>query len=624
MASIFNSLGIGYSGLNNAQIGIDTTGHNIANAETEGYTRQRVVSSAATPLSIAPGQVGNGVEVMEIKRVFDNFVFDRYTDISSSQEYSEFEKQTLETLSTFFPEVDQVGIKETLSEFYNMWQTLADNPDNPSIKTALAKQVESLSTHIQHTQNQVLDLQNKVNDQLAVNIQEVNDKAKELAELNKYIDSVEAGDMYNANDLRDKRNVLERDLARLIGAERTSAQLESNIQIDSNSNTRTGSYTIQVNGFNIVDGGTFHPIHLEKDDNSGGFYELSYQRQDGSLIPMSEDITDGRIGAMLDLRGHAIDRTSGVPKDGILQNVVAEMDAFAKGLIEATNNLYAEASTSRMESNVLDMHRDTPLVNSPYNIKEGSFNVVIYDIDGNIAAKREININMATAMGSTPSGNSIQDQLSSQVDDNDDLNATNDVDDFLNFDFKTSGTSAVFYLDSQKESQGYTFAIEDNLTDGSFDSGTNFAGAFGFSRFFDGENAKDIRLNSKINDNPVEIRSGKSSAFGDNLIALNMIQQQYEKYDFKVGDNTKSNATMYGMFDMVATAVGSTTNSAIVRNETVNAQFNAVEMEYFSTSKVSIDEEMTNLIKYQTAYGAAAKVITTIDQMMNTLLGIKQ
>jgi flagellar hook-associated protein 1 FlgK len=193
MASIFNTLYTGYSGLSNAQIAIDTTGHNISNAETEGYTRQRVMSSAATPLSIAPGQVGNGVQVQEIKRVFDNFVFDRYVDVSADKEYGDYEKKTLETLSTFFPEVDQVGIKTDLSEFYNMWQTLADNPDNNSIKTALAKQTESLSKHITNTQTQVLDLQTQVNDQMAVNIDEVNKKAKELAELNKYIDSVEAG-----------------------------------------------------------------------------------------------------------------------------------------------------------------------------------------------------------------------------------------------------------------------------------------------------------------------------------------------------------------------------------------------------------------------------------------------
>jgi len=78
------------------------------------------------------------------------------------------------------------------------------------------------------------------------------------------------------------------------------------------------------------------------------------------------------------------------------------------------------------------------------------------------------------------------------------------------------------------------------------------------------------------------------------------------------------------MFDVISTNVGISTNQAILNNQTVTAQFNATELEYSSISKVSIDEELTNLIKYQTAYGAASKIITTIDQMMQTLLGIKQ
>ena len=102
-----------------------------------------------------------------------------------------------------------------------------------------------------------------------------------------------------------------------------------------------------------------------------------------------------------------------------------------------------------------------------------------------------------------------------------------------------------------------------------------------------------------------------------------MIQQQFESYDFQVGDQTY-NTTINGMFDTTATYVGIETNSAVSQNEAITTQFNAIEMEYNSVSKVSIDEELTNLIKYQTAYGASAKLITTIDQMMQTLLGIKQ
>jgi len=625
MASIFNSLHIGYSGLNAAQVGIDTTGHNIANAESEGYTRQRVITAAATPIQMQPGQVGNGAQIMDVKRVFDNFVFDRYSTVSSDKEYSDYEKKTLEELSSYFPEIDGVGIKADLAEYYNMWQTFADNPDNDSIKIALAKQTETLTQHITQTKDQVRGLQLQVNDELAVDINEVNEKARQLAELNISIDTAEAAGIYSANDLRDKRNVLERDLSRLIGAEVNQGQLTANIEIDSNSNTRTGSYTLSVNGFNIVDGNTFHPLKISKENSPMGFYSVSYQRQDGTLIPMEEDINRGRIGAILDLRGDTIDNTSGMPTDGIIQNVTTQLDAFAKGLIEGANNLYASSSSVRKQSNVLKLEDTQPLISSNLNINEGSFGLVVHDIDGNVVARRDIEINNSTTM--TGSG-SIKEQIEANIDDNGDGSGNNDIDDFFlnGFNYAPSATgerNLELSMNAAYAAKGYTFSIEDNYTDSEFKSGTNFAGAIGLGRYFDGDNASDIRLSLDFRENPTTLQAGYTSTAGDNRLALNMVQQQFEKYEFQVDDQVYD-TTVYGMFDITATYVGISTNSAISRNETITTQFNATEMEYASVSKVSIDEEMTNLIKYQTSYGAAAKIITTIDQMMQTLLGIKQ
>ncbi len=626
MPSIFNSLSIGYSGLSAAQVGIDTTSHNISNAETDGYTRQRVVTAASTPLSTTSAYVGNGVEIQTIKRVFDNFVFDRYIDIYAKKEYADLEQSTLEQLSTYFPEIDAVGVKADLQQYYNMWQTFADNPDNDSIKLALAKQAEVLSEHIKYAQNQVTTLQSQLNDQIHVNINEVNSLAKELAEINKSIGIAEADGNVEANDLRDKRSVIERDLARLIGADINRGQLESNIQIDSSSNTATGSYVVSINGVNIVDGATYHPIHITNNDNAGGFYEISYEREDGSLAPLEEVVNGGRIGALLALRGGAIDTTSGLPVDGILQKTISEFDVFAKGLIESTNNIYASSATTKMESNTLNLNPDGALLSSTLNIKEGSFKIVVYDIDGNIAASRDIIINTATTMRGATGTNSIQAQMEAQADDNADGNASNDIDDFLNFNWATyaTGENAVeFSLDPLSESKGYTFSIEDTLKNDNFASGTNFAGALGMNRFFDGSDANTIDLNLQLKHNATLLSAGYTPVSGDSRLALDMVQQQFEKYEFKI-DATTFETTTYGMFDIIATEVGTATNSAIIRNETISTQFNAAEMEYSSVSKVSLDEEMTNLIKYQTSYGAAAKIITTIDQMMQTLLGIKQ
>jgi len=625
MGSIFNTLNIGYSGLTSAQIGVDTTGHNISNAETDGYTRQRVVQSAATPISSYPGQVGNGVEVTDVKRVFDNYVYDSYISVSAEKENIDYKEKTLNELSTYFPEIDGVGIKSDMSSYYDKWQDLSDNPDSDAVKVSLAQQTQSLTEHITSTQDKILSLQSQVNDELVTNINEVNSLAKELASLNKSIDTAEAGDLYSANDLRDRRNVIERDLSKLIGADVTQGQITSNIQLDSSSNTRTGSYTVSVNGFNIVDGGTYHPITAENDNNPYGFYSISYERQDGVQVPMEEKITGGKIGAILDLRGGTLDTTSGMPIDGTLQNSVSELDAFATTLIQSTNNIYASSSTTRMDSNIVPIDAGDPLVSSSLNIKTGSFDVVLYDIDGNEAGRRTVTVDDTTSLAGTGT-NSIKSQMEAQKDDNADDDATNDIDDYINFTWASypSGENAVeFTLDPKAESDGYSFAIEDKLTTSEFNSGTNFAGALGLGKYFDGTNARDIKINSTFSENPTKISAGHSSSSGDNGVGLDMVQHQFEDYDFKVGQKNY-NSTSYQMFDTIATEVGSATNAVKLKAETISAQYNAVELEYSSTSKVDVDEEMTNLIKYQTSYGAAAKVITTVDQMLQTLLGIKQ
>ncbi len=626
MSSIFNTLSIGYSGLNAAQIGVDTTSHNITNAESDGYTRQRVVTAAAIPVLTSPGSVGNGTTIMDIERIFDSFVYERYTGLASDKEFSDFTKSTLEELSTYFPEIANVGIKSDLQEYYNMWQSFADNPDNDAIKIALAKQAETLSGSISNVQNKVLALQSSINEQLSSSIDEVNLLAKELAQVNISIDTSEAGDAYTANDLRDKRNSIELRLAKLIGADSITGQIQSNTSAYNSVNESSGSYTLNINGFNIVDGGTYHPIHIARNDSQSAFFELSYERQDGTLIPMEESITGGRIGAILNLRGNVTTDASGTTSTGVLQKVADQMDAFAAGLIETTNNLYASSSTTKMESNNIDINEDVPILNTSLNIKSGSFDMVIYDVDGNVSARRTVNIDYATTMSGIAGSNSIQAQIEAQGDDNSDGNANNDVDDYINYHWATytDGNNGIeFSIDPSSAAKGFTFAIEDNLRNSSFDSGSNFAGALGLNKFFDGDSAKNINLNYELRGNPTAIRGGKSSSSGDNTLALNMVQQQFEVYNFSVGRETY-NSTIYGMFDVVATHVGVTTNEAILKNQSVSAQFNATEMEYSSISKVSIDEELTNLIKYQTSYGAASKIITTVDEMMQTLLGLKQ
>ena len=258
-------------------------------------------------------------------------------------------------------------------------------------------------------------------------------------------------------------------------------------------------------------------------------------------------------------------------------------------------------------------------------MKTGSFNVLVYDVSGNVVAQRTIKIDNLTTTTGAAGSDSIQGQMSANIDDNGDNNSNNDVDDFLSVNAANNGMS-ISFKNSSFQSQGYTFAIKDNLdSNNTLGSGTNFAGALGLNKFFDGTDASTIDLASNLKKDPTQIASSAVPSSGDNAITMSMVQSQFSNVNFtQKNSNATSSDTVLNMFDTIATNVGTLTNAAVSQNGTITARYSAAQQQYTSVSGVNMDEEMTNLIKYQTSYGASAKIITTIQTMMDTLLGLKQ
>ena len=298
-------------------------------------------------------------------------------------------------------------------------------------------------------------------------------------------------------------------------------------------------------------------------------------------------------------------------------------DVFSKGLIEATNNLYAQTATKSMQSNKLSFSDDQALLSTDENFKAGTFDLVAYDINGNEVGRRSVAINASTVMDNASAANvmsdgvtknSIAQQLKAQKDDNQDNNSLNDIDDMITANFAKPSNVFTLAMKANYTASGYTFAIEDH--------GTNFAGVTGVNRFFDGNNAKNIELNAELQNNSSLIRAFKGPSAGDNQTALDMVQLQFTSFDFKQSNNQTTTDTMYGFFDYTVTRIGTKTNAVIASNDTITAQFNAVKQEQDSISKVSIDEEMANLIRYQQAYQAAGKAIQIASTLFDTLLSL--
>ena len=613
--SLFSTLNTGVSGLSASEIAISTTGHNIANANNEHYTRQRVQTMSRTALDYSTFSVGMGTSVNSIIRIHDEFVYTRLKDSANGIAYSGYTKQSLEEIAQYFPDLKDVGLQMDLTNYNNAWNDFASNPDEGAQKINLIQSAQTLTTNLQDSRLQARALQDSINDQLKTNIDQLNSLGEQIAQINKQIGNIESVEPNQANDLRDQRDKLELTMAELINFDVFKGVMQSNDYFsDANLTDQGKDYHLNIAGFSFVDGITFHPIVIDNSKNQSSYYSLYHEQQDGRRVNMTSRVTGGEIGAMLDLRGRNIDiaTNGGYPSDGTLQKYIDTLDTFAKTVIVSTNNIYARSAQENMQSkNLSDLPSTMSLVNFDTSMQQGTFDVIVYDAQGNEVARKAIEINGITSM------DDIVTQFNADTDDNGDNNAINDVDDYFTANYMYDNSTNVGTMDFSANPQynGYTIAIKDN--------GTNFAGVMGMSRFFDGDSAQNITVDLALRDDPDTLQGFSAPVSGNNTMANDMVQLQYETLTFYHKNGTESTETIEGYYRYFTAVIATDAESIGRVNETNQALYNTIYSEFQSISGVNMDEELANLMKFQTAYGANAKVLTTIDQMLDTLLGIK-
>lgn len=609
MGGLLSSLNTPYTGLTGHQVMVDTTSNNIANANNEFYSRQIVRSAAETPLWKQNYALGQGLDIMTVERVHNEYTFMRYKKATSEKTYYDTSFAGLREASSYYPEIDGVGIYNDLQNYFNAWKDLATKAGDPAQKIALAEQANTLSKNIQETRNSLVYLQQRLNEEVKVAVEEVNRLAEQIAMINKQINEYENQDLYRkANDLRDLRDQYEFEINNLIGCEVFKQEVKGSACVNKNIADFDEDYTLTIGGRSIVDGESWHPLTLDNSQNESGIYTIKYLRRDHKEYNLTNTLNEGKVGALLDLiRTEEVFTCQGTL--GKLQVYINDLDTFANGIIEATNNIYAQCSQLGARSDKLYINTQDALTTSGYNIREGSFKVVMYDKQGNELGAREVKIDNLTNM------QSIIDQLNANLDDNLDGNALNDFDD--RFQATYNSDTQTFAITSKNPSEEIYISIQDN--------GTNFAGAFGVNRFFDGNDASNIELARAYRDDPTLIRAYREAVNGNFEVANMMQQLQYDKITFTdVYDREEQQETISGYFRYIASKVASQTEGTQITQETKEAVYNSIKKEYKTISEVSIDDEMVNLIKFQTGYSANAKMISAIDEMITTLLGIKQ
>src|SRR5690242_9228382 len=211
-SSIFE---IGLTGLNAAQAGLNTTGHNIANAATAGFHRQNAIQSTQQPQQTGSGFFGKGVRVDTVLRTYSQFLENAVLQAQTQDSYLQAYQSQINQIDNLLADPNS-GLSPALQSFFSAVQDVASNPSSVPSRQSLLSQAQALQSRFQAFSSRLTDIRAGLNRQLVDTTSQINATAANLAHINDQIVNSQATDTQPPNDLLDKRDQLLADLNKLV------------------------------------------------------------------------------------------------------------------------------------------------------------------------------------------------------------------------------------------------------------------------------------------------------------------------------------------------------------------------------------------------------------------------
>lgn len=537
LLSLFN---IGKSAIFTSQTALNVTSHNIANANTPGFSRQEAILEVSTPIAIRGGFLGTGVNVSHIRRHYDNFIQSQLLGQYQNYGRSIALENAFSQIEQIFNEAKNMGLSVPLSDFFNSWQDISTNPEGQTQRTVLLQKTESLVIAAKRMEQGIIENINNLNQQVSDIVERVNTIASQIAELNKRIISSEGSlNSGQANDLRDQRQNLLNELGQLVEA---SAYEEQD-----------GSINISVGMKSLVYKGNYNSLTISVD--SEGNKEIYL---DNSNITLK--INKGKIGGIISARDTIQDnQLKGLRK--LISSLIKEVNLIHRngyGLDASTGNDYFnpnELSLGNFSSsaNITGFITDlSQLTLDEYEItfdSSGNYHVLNKDKDSEVAT------------GIYISGNPI------------------------NFEGISITITGAVTSDDRFSVSPLTGVIQ------------NFGLAI--------SDYRKIAASGSVTGLP-----------GDNTNALNIINLAEENLS-ELGSKTFT-----GFYKEIVSGIALLTNSASDSLKFDETLLEEINMRRESISGVSLEEEAANLIKYQRAFEAGARIIKVTDELLQTIMNL--
>ncbi len=308
MPGIFQSLDIARRAIWANRLGLDVASHNIANANTPGYSRQRVDLSAARPLQLMQGQLGMGVEATQITRIRNQLLDVQYRQASHSLGKEQIKEELFYQIETIVQEPTENSIGNLMTEFFSEFSSLGAEPENSNIRNVLLQKAVSLAETFNQKSARLTETQTSLRRDIQNTVTEINQMTSQIADLNRQI-MVAEGAFGTANDLRDQRDVL---------LDKLAEKMDIRYVEDSR-----GSVNVTAAGQALVSGTSPRELSLES-QGDGGKVSVTIKGSSGQDIA----VESGALGGLLELHNNSI------------PNLLDKLNKLAKNFIENVNHVH--------------------------------------------------------------------------------------------------------------------------------------------------------------------------------------------------------------------------------------------------------------------------------------------
>ncbi len=289
---IFGALHVAKEGLYTQQASVSITSHNLANVNTEGYSRQSPVINPITPQEIGGIYFGRGAEVEKITKSYDEFLNKSIRHESSVLGQLEVKENLLGQAEMVFNEASEIGLNNALNEFWSAWEDVANHPEGIPERTELVTQGENLSRAFKRIYTRLEGLRSDANTRVQNYISRINELSEEIATLNSQILGTETSSVGNPNDLTDQRALKIEQLSKIID---TTVIAHPDGQLT----------VLTTGGKALVSENLYWDMSVKADSDLDNYYAVYYGTGDDA-VEITDSISSGSLKGLLEVRDEIV------------------------------------------------------------------------------------------------------------------------------------------------------------------------------------------------------------------------------------------------------------------------------------------------------------------------------